>query len=63
MMAGVEESEAMAMAPVPTSEVLWRKPPVLALAARMLHDASSGPFPQERAMLRRNQSTTPAIGP
>ena len=25
--------EAMAMAPVPTPEVLWRKPPVLALAA------------------------------
>ena len=30
--AGVEV-EAMAMAPVPTPEVLWRKPPVLALAA------------------------------
>src|SRR5215472_10731554 len=27
------EVEAMAMAPVPTPEVLWRKPPVLALAA------------------------------
>src|SRR3984893_940028 len=27
------EVEAMAMAPVPTSEVLWRKPPVPALAA------------------------------
>ncbi|MFJ6140955.1 phosphotransferase family protein [Kitasatospora sp. NPDC092286] len=27
------EIEAMAMAPVPTPEVLWRKPPVLALAA------------------------------
>lgn len=27
------ELEAMAMAPVPTPEVLWRKPPVLALAA------------------------------
>src|SRR2546430_17028835 len=27
------EVEAMAMAPVPTAEVLWRKPPVLALAA------------------------------
>jgi Ser/Thr protein kinase RdoA (MazF antagonist) len=27
------EVEAMAMAPVPTLEVLWRKPPVLALAA------------------------------
>ncbi len=25
--------EAMAMAPIPTPEVLWRKPPVLALAA------------------------------
>ena len=27
------EAEAMAIAPVPTPEVLWRKPPVLALAA------------------------------
>ena len=27
------EIEAMALAPVPTPEVLWRKPPVLALAA------------------------------
>jgi aminoglycoside phosphotransferase len=27
------EVEAMAMAPLPTAEVLWRKPPVLALAA------------------------------
>jgi hypothetical protein len=27
------EVEAMALAPVPTAEVLWRKPPVLAIAA------------------------------
>src|SRR5689334_7963697 len=27
------EVEAMAMAPIPTPEVLWRRPPVLALAA------------------------------
>src|SRR3954470_2831349 len=27
------EVAAMAMAPVPTPEILWRKPPVLALAA------------------------------
>src|SRR3954452_12768021 len=27
------EVEAMAMAPVPTPRILWRKPPVLALAA------------------------------
>src|SRR3954468_5458705 len=27
------EVEAMAMAPVPTPDILWRKPPVLALAA------------------------------
>src|SRR6184192_2819771 len=27
------EVEAVAMAPIPTTEVLWRKPPVLALAA------------------------------
>jgi aminoglycoside phosphotransferase len=27
------EAEAMAMAPIPTPKVLWRKPPVLALAA------------------------------
>jgi Phosphotransferase enzyme family len=32
-MADMEEVEAMAMAPIPTPEVLWRKPPVLALAA------------------------------
>jgi aminoglycoside phosphotransferase len=30
---GDVEVEAMAMAPIPTPEVLWRKPPVLALAA------------------------------
>jgi len=28
------EVEAMAMAPIPTPEVLWRRPPVLALAAQ-----------------------------
>ena len=27
------EVQAMAMAPVPTPKILWRKPPVLALAA------------------------------
>ncbi len=27
------EVEAMALAPVPTPEILWRKPPVLAIAA------------------------------
>jgi len=27
------EVDAMALAPIPTPEVLWRKPPVLALAA------------------------------
>ena len=27
------EAEAMALAPIPTPEILWRKPPVLALAA------------------------------
>lgn len=27
------ELEAMALAPIPTPELLWRKPPVLALAA------------------------------
>src|SRR5271155_1641726 len=27
------EVEAMGMAPIPTPEILWRKPPVLALAA------------------------------
>ena len=27
------EVDAMAMAPVPTPQILWRKPPVLALAA------------------------------
>jgi hypothetical protein len=27
------EGDAMALAPIPTPEILWRKPPVLALAA------------------------------
>src|SRR5258707_14389121 len=27
------EVEAMALAPIPTPEILWRKPPVLAIAA------------------------------
>ena len=27
------EVEAMALAPIPTPEILWRKPPVLALGA------------------------------
>src|SRR5215831_4126962 len=55
------EVEAMAMAPVPTPEILWRKPPVLALAAsqgrhsaasaaagaavRTLHDTPLPPWP------------------
>src|SRR6476660_8451111 len=40
------EVEAMALAPIPTPEVLWRKPPVLALAAvRILHDATLPPWP------------------
>ena len=42
------EVEAMAMAPVPTAEVLWRKPPVLALAAR----PGDGPRPARRAVHR-----------
>ena len=29
---GEVEVEAMAVAPIPTPEALWRKPPVLALA-------------------------------
>ena len=29
----LREVEAMSLAPLPTAEVLWRKPPVLALAA------------------------------
>ena len=33
------EVEAMALAPIPTPEVLWRKPPVLALAALPGHGA------------------------
>lgn len=35
------EVEAMTMAPIPTPEVLWRKPPVLALAA--LRGTASSP--------------------
>ena len=42
------EVEAMAMAPVPTPEILWRKPPVLALAALPGH------------ALGRVQKTSPA---
>jgi aminoglycoside phosphotransferase (APT) family kinase protein len=48
------EVEVMALAPVPTPEVLWRKPPVLAISAvpgtagaaiRKLHDAPLPPWP------------------
>jgi hypothetical protein len=43
------EGEAMAMASVPTPEILWRKPPVLALAAVPVleapHSASQGGQP------------------
>jgi hypothetical protein len=50
------EVEAMARAPLPTPEILWRKPPVLALASpaawaaagaasRTLHDAPLPPWP------------------
>ena len=46
------EVEAMAMAPIPTPEVLWRKPPVLALAApQARHSAASAsrrPRPRRR---------------
>src|SRR5512144_1853583 len=40
------EVEAMALAPIPTPEVLWGKPPVLALAA------SSGPHSAASARRR-----------
>jgi aminoglycoside phosphotransferase (APT) family kinase protein len=43
------EVESMAMAPIPTPEVLWRKPPVLALAAvkgtRLGHLGEPSPAP------------------
>jgi hypothetical protein len=42
------EVEAMAMAPIPTPEVLWRKPPVLALAAL----PGTAPLPSRRAVGR-----------
>ena len=42
------EVEAMAMAPVPTSEILWRKPPALALAAV----GRDGTRPPRRAVYR-----------
>ena len=42
------EVEAMAMAPVPTPEILWRKPPVLALAAA----PGDGTRPPRRAVYR-----------
>jgi aminoglycoside phosphotransferase len=41
------EVEAMALAPIPTPEVLWRKPPVLALAA--LHGTALGRLGQPSA--------------
>ena len=42
------EVEAMALAPIPTPEVLWRKPPVLALAAL----PGDGTGPPRRAVAR-----------
>src|SRR3954466_15991896 len=45
------EVEAMARAPIPTPEVLWRKPPVLALAAlpgTALRPGPPGPPPRGR---------------
>ena len=55
-MAGVEkvEVEAMAMAPVPTPQVLWRKPPVLALAAL----PGTSPTAQSRTSFSASLGTT-----
>ena len=39
------EVEAMALAPIPTPKVLWRKPPVLALAALPVDDPWPFPLP------------------
>jgi hypothetical protein len=59
------EVEAMAMAPVPTPEVLWRKPPVLALAA--LPGTALGRiapiglgFPSENSKIRVTTATAPS---
>ena len=55
------EVEAMAMAPIPTPKVLWRKPPVLALAALQgRHSAASGSRRARRR--RRGQRRAPPHG-
>jgi hypothetical protein len=52
------EVEAMAVAPVPTPEVLWRKPPVLALAA--LPGAALGRLGEPHDPQARGRSRTGA---
>ena len=53
------EVEAMAMAPIPTPEVLWRKPPVLALAA--LPGADRARLRPILARLRVRRAEIPAV--
>jgi hypothetical protein len=55
------EVEAMAMVPIPTPEVLWRKPPVLALAALQARHsvASARRRPRRR---RRGPRRAPPYG-
>lgn len=61
------EVEAMALAPVPTPKVLWRKPPVLAIAAvpgTALGPQSSPPSPVPASTTRRTgRTSSSATGP
>ena len=64
------EVEAMAMAPVPTPEVLWRKPPVLALAAvpgtalgRLGEPSAASPAAWAAARKRHDAPLPPWPGP
>jgi hypothetical protein len=50
------EVEAMAMAPIPTREILWRKPPALTLAASQgRHSAASRSRPPRRRRRLRHR--------
>jgi hypothetical protein len=54
------EVDAMTMAPIPTPEVLWRKPPVLALAA--LPGTALGRLGEPSTARRRGPRRVPPYG-
>jgi len=63
------EVEAMSLAPVPTPEVLWRKPPVLAIAAlpgmtlgRLGGPSTGSPAVATNATSRRPEASSSSIG-